>query len=306
MLPYLFRRVLLAVPTLLGVSLLAFMAIRLIPGDPAVLMAGERASDEVVEEIRHAYGFDRPVYVQYLAYMARLLQGDLGVSTRDWQPVARTLIHRFRNTLALAGVSFVMAAVLGVSTGVLCAIRPRTVFDTANMMLGLLGLSMPAYWLGLMLMLAFSVKLRWLPVGGIGTISHLVLPTLTLSMANLGIVARLTRSGVLEVIGQDYIRTARAKGLAELRVMLNHALRNALIPIVTILGLGMGALLSGAVVTETVFSWPGMGRLLIDSIFARDYPTVQAAILLLAVLAFAINLLVDLTYAFLDPRIRYA
>ncbi len=305
MLSYVARRVLLAVPVLLGVATLVFVALRLVPGDPALIMAGEVAPREVVEEIRHRLGLDRSLFVQYGIFLHQLLRMDLGRSVRTHRPVALEIWDRFPATVELAGASMLIAITVGVAVGVISAARQYSLLDHACTVGALFGLSLPGFWQGLMLMWYFSVELRWFPVVGRGTLSHLVLPAVTLGTGAIAMIARMTRSSMLEVLGQDYIRTARAKGLRERLVTLRHALRNAWIPVVTVVGLQFGALLGGAVITETVFAWPGVGRLMVDSISARDYPVVQGVVMLVAILFTFVNLGVDILYSFIDPRIRH-
>ncbi len=302
---YVLKRLLLALPVLLGVSVVVFVAIRLIPGDPAQIMAGQAATEEVVRQIRQSLGLDRPLPVQYLYFLRNVVRGDLGRSLFNGAPVVEELGQRFPRTVRLALASMVVASVIGIPAGILAATRHLSWVDTLVMLVALVGVSMPVFWLGLNLILVFSVRLQWLPAFGYETWRHLLLPSVTLGAASAAIVARMTRSAMLEVLGQDYIRTARAKGLAERVVVNRHALRNALIPVVTVLGLQLGTLLSGAVLTETVFAWPGIGRLLVDAVLARDYPIIQGATLLIAATFVALNLAVDVLYGLLDPRIRY-
>lgn len=311
---YIIRRILLIIPVLFGASLLVFIALRLAPGDPATALAGEQATPELVAQIRKDMGLDQPLPVQYVIYVAKLLQGDWGKSTKTNSPVLDEILRRLPNTITLAVSSLTLAALVGILLGVLASIKPYSWIDGGSMTLALLGVSMPVFWLGLMLMVFFAVVLpRWLglsgpifPPTGSGTWQHLVMPTITLAANSMAILARMTRATMLEVLRQDYVRTARAKGLRERGVIFRHALRNALIPVVTIMGLQFGILLSGAVLTETVFAWPGIGRLLVDSISYRDYPMVQGIILFIAMGFTFVNLAVDILYAFLDPRIHYA
>ncbi len=302
---YVIRRLLLAIPVLIGVSILVFAIIRFIPGDPARAIAGVHASPEYIEQVRRDLLLDEGIHVQYFVYMSNLLQGDLGQSTFTRRPVTTELYARFPNTLLLASTAMVIAIIIGMSAGIVSATRRYSLFDNASMLFALFGVAAPVFWLGIMFQLLFSVHLGWLPSGGIGTWKHLVLPALTLGLATTALIARITRSSMLDVLGQDYITTARSKGLVERVIVYKHALKNALIPVVTVMGLQFGTLLGGAVLTETVFSWPGVGRLMVDSILARDYPVVQGAVLLLAVFFVMINLVVDVIYAFLDPRISY-
>jgi len=302
---YIIRRVLLAIPVLVGVVTLVFLSLRLMPGDPALIMAGEAAPQEVVERIRDQLGLDRPLLVQYGIYMGNLLRGDLGQSVRTRREVTREIGFRFPATMELAAASMAIAMVFGVLAGVVSATKQYSILDYSTMVGALFGISIPVFWFGLMAMWVFSVQLGWFPVGGRGTIRHLVLPAITLGAMSTGMIARMTRSSMLEVMRQDYVRTARAKGVTERVVQLKHALRNALIPVLTIAGLQFGTLLGGSVLTETVFTWPGVGRLMVDSIMNRDYPVVQGAVLLIALVFTGVNLLVDIAYSFVDPRIRY-
>lgn len=305
MLAYATRRLLVSVPTLFGVVLLVFLMVRLAPGDPAVLLAGEFATPETLEAIRARYGLDRPLPEQFLIYLGALLRGDLGESARSRRPVLVELKTYFPNTVELASAAILVALFTGIPLGILAALRPGSGLDLGVMVLALIGVSMPVFWFGLLAILIFSVQLGWFPVAGKGTLAHLVLPAITLGVNATALLARMTRGALLEVLSQDYIRTARAKGLAERVVVFKHALRNALIPVVTVAGLEFGSLLAGAVITETIFAWPGLGQLLVGSILARDYPMVQGAVLLVATSFILVNLLVDLLYAWIDPRVRY-
>lgn len=310
---YIIRRLLLVIPVLFGVSFLVFSIIRLIPGDPATAIAGETATPQRVEAIRKELGLDEPMLKQYALFLKRAAVADFGRSLRSGLSVGSELKARLPNTLKLSVAAMLVAGVIGITAGVISATRPNSWFDTGSMALALLGVSMPVFWLGLMLMLAFSIKLPkmlgltapLLPPTGTGTWKHLVMPTITLGANSIAILARMTRSTMLEVLRRDFTRTARAKGLSERIVVYKHALKNAMIPIVTIMGLQFGTLLSGAVLTETVFTWPGIGRLIVDAILYRDYPLVQATVLVIAVGVIGVNLFVDLLYGFLDPRIRY-
>ncbi len=302
---YLVRRLLIAIPTILGVLVIVFAMVRLAPGDPALYLAGEFASPQQVQQIRERFGLDRPQHEQFIIFLGNVVQGDLGRSTRTNRPVVQDLRERFPNTLELAFAAIVVALVVGIPAGVISAVRPNTWLDYVVTLGSLIGVSMPVFWFGLLAILYFSVQLGWFPVAGRGTFAHLVLPAVTLGVSSMAIITRMTRSAMLEVMSQDFIRTARSKGLKQSLVINKHALRNALIPVVTIGGLEFGTLMAGAVLTETVFSWPGIGRLLVDSILARDYPVVQGAVLLIAISFILINLLVDLVYGLIDPRIRY-
>lgn len=305
MIEYVTRRLLMMIPILLGVSLVVFVLIRLVPGDPIVLLAGEDANPEAIRSLREQWGLDKPLYVQYLTFLWNLLRGDMGTSIRSGRSVADEISDRYLNTVNLACLSLAIALSIGILAGVASGTRPYTKMDNLSMLVALFGLSAPAFWLGLMLMWLFAVYLSLLPAVGVGTISHLVLPSVTLGAAVAASVARQTRSGILEVMRQDYVRTARSKGLPENTVIWKHVLKNAMIPVVTVAGIFFGGMLGGSIVVETVFSYPGLGKLLIDSISSRDYPVVQGLILIYAVVFSLVNLVVDLTYSYLDPRIRY-
>ena len=302
---YIIRRLLITVLLLLAITVIIFTMVRLVPGDPAVLMAGQGATKEQIELNRIRLGLDKHPVEQYVIFMGNLLRGDMGISTRTKEPVVDELRRGLPNTIRLALAAMVIAIIFGVSAGVIAGIKRNSIFDYASMLLALFGLSMPVFWLGLMLMLLFSVHLGWLPATGAYTWKHLILPAFTLGVASTAIIARMTRSSMLEVIRLDYVRTARAKGLAERLVVGRHALKNALIPVVTVIGLQMGLLLGGAVLTEIVFAWPGVGRLMVDAILARDYPVIQGVVLAIAGMFILVNLVVDIIYVYLDPRIRY-
>lgn len=305
MIQYTFRRLLIAIPSVLGVLIIVFAMVRLAPGDPATLLAGEFADAATVERIRERFGLNDSMPVQFGRFIGGVVQGDLGRSTRTNREVTADIIDYFPNTLELALAAIIVALVIGITLGIASALKPNTWVDALAMILALIGVSMPVFWFGLLAILFFSVELGWFPVAGRGTLGHLVLPAITLGVSSTGVIARMTRSAMLEVLGQDFIRTARAKGLRGGSVVLKHALRNALIPVVTIGGLEFGSLMAGAVITETVFTWPGIGRLLVQSILARDYPVVQGAVLMIALSFIIINILVDLVYAMIDPRIRF-
>ena len=302
---YILRRLGLAVPTLLGVTLIIFVMVRLIPGDPARVIAGLTASEEEVARLRVELGINRPIHVQYGIFLSRLLRGDLGLSAATRAPVIEEIQIRMRATVMLAVTSILLATVVGMTAGIVSATRQYSALDYAVMSVALFGVSIPVFWLGLMLMLLFSVYLHWLPAGGFGGPAHFVLPTVALSAFSVAIIARMTRSSLLETFNQDYVRTAHAKGVQRRAVVLRHALKNALIPILTVIGLQFGALLGGAILTETTFAWPGMGRLLVSAIGARDYPVIQGIVFTFALLFAAVNLVVDLLYAYVDPRIHY-
>jgi peptide/nickel transport system permease protein len=346
---YLIRRLISVLPTLLGVTIVIFMFLRLIPGDPAVAMLGEHAATENVERIREQLGLNRPLFLdrealeqgdlpkflnsQYLLYLGRLFRGDMGDSIHRRIPIAETLKTRFPATVELALISIIIGVVVGVVAGIVSAARRNSILDTTTMLGSLAGVSIPIYWLGLMLIMLFAVALKWLPAGGrldpaveletvtnfylidsiltgnmvalVDVLKHLALPAIALATHPMSIIARMTRSSMLEVLQEDYIRTAHAKGLRERSVLFRHALKNAFLPVITIIGLSTGTLLAGAILTETIFSWPGIGKWVYDAILARDYPIVQGGTLLIAIIFVGANLLVDLSYAFLDPRIHY-
>jgi peptide/nickel transport system permease protein len=309
---YIIRRLLQTVPVLFGVSVLAFAIMHVVPGDPVRLIAGPDAPEEVVQRIRGQLGLDRPLHQQYLSFLGRALQGDLGRSLRSRAPVTDEILARFPATLELTTASMVVAVAAGIPLGLLAAVRRSTWVDYLAMGTSLSTLSLPIFWVAIVAIWLFSLQLGWFPVSGRGGpvwewngLRHLALPALTLATASVAIISRLTRSGMLEVLAREYITTARAKGVPPLGVVGKHALKNALIPVVTVVGLQYGFLLGGAVVTETIFAWPGVGRLAMTAILQRDYPVVQGCVLLVAVLFVLINLGVDLLYGWLDPRIRY-
>jgi dipeptide transport system permease protein len=333
MLRFVLVRAALVIPTFVGMTLLAFFLIRLVPGDPIETMAGERGIDPVRHEaLRKEYGLDRPLAVQYGVYVGRVLHGDLGKSMITQEPVVREFAALFPATIELAVGAIVFALLIGLPAGMVAAVRRNSAFDHGLMGASLTGYSMPIFWWGLLLILLFSVQLGWTPVSGridvrhfvepvtgfltIDTLlsgekgafrsalAHLVLPTIVLGTYPLAIIARMTRSAMLEVLGEDYIRTARAKGLSKLRVVGLHAFRNALIPVVTVIGLQVGVLFTGAILTETIFSWPGVGKWMIEAINRRDYPVLQGGLLMLGAVVMVVNLLVDLTYFLIDPRTR--
>lgn len=298
--------------TLLGVITCVFLLLRILPGDPAQLILGEFATPETLQQVRQALGLDRPLHVQYLIYLKDIIGLDFGKSVVTRQAVMTEIAWVFPYTLHLAVAATIISSIIGILAGIISARARNTFSDHVSRLLSLIGISMPEFWFGILLVQAFSIRLNLLPaIGGgdetsyLNLLYHLILPALALGMAMAALTARMTRSSMLEVLGQDYIRTARAKGLAEETVLWKHALRNALIPIVTITGLNTGRLLGGAVIVEMVFARPGLGKLLVDSIFARDYPMVEGVITVIATLFIAVNLVVDLSYAFIDPRIRY-
>jgi ABC-type dipeptide/oligopeptide/nickel transport system permease component len=305
MLRYLIRRLLLTIPVLFGVATLVFALIHLVPGDPAQAMLGDGASQEEVLRLRHTLGLDRPLLVQYKSFMVGVLRGDLGTSFRYNAPVAAQIRERFPNTATLALAAMFVAIVFAIPLGIAAAVYRGTIVDHAAMTLALAGICMPNFWLGPLLAIVFAVRLGWLPVSGIGGFAHLVLPAITLGAALTAILARMTRASLIEELRELYVLAARARGVPGHRAVLRHAFRNSLIPIVTIVGLQFGAVLTGTIITETIFAWPGIGRLLIQAISFRDYPLVQGCILFISVTYVAMNLITDLTYGFLDPRIRF-
>jgi peptide/nickel transport system permease protein len=313
MLGFLARRLAATVPVLLFVAVFVFAMLRLTPGDPAAVLAGDNATPQQIEDIRAQLGLDEPVWTQFAIYAARLLQGDLGVSYFFNRPVADLVAQRIEPTLSLALVTILVTVVVAVPLGTLAAYRHGGWLDRLVMGFSVAGFSIPVFVLGYLLIWIFAVELRWLPVQGFTSISQglwpfierMILPASALSVIYVALIARIARASVLEVLGEDYVRTARAKGLAELAVVVRHALRNAAVPIVTVVGVGIALLIGGVVVTESVFNIPGLGRLTVDAVLARDYPTIQAVILLFSFLYVLINLLIDLTYLVLDPRIRY-
>lgn len=331
---YALKRLLALVPTLLAISFVVFFMIHLAPGDPAQSILGERATPEALSMLRHQMGLDRPLHVQYAIYLRDVLHGDLGRSISTHEEVAVELSQRFPATLELALASMIFAAFVGIAAGIYSAARRGTWVDGITMVGALVGVSMPIFWLGLMLILLFAVQLGWFPLSGRFTsgmsvvpithlaildsllrgrpdvawdaLKHLVLPAVALGTIPMAVIARMTRSSVLEILGQDYVRTARAKGLPEWKVVLKHVLKNSFIPILTVLGLEFGSLLGGAIITETIFAWPGVGRYLLLSVEARDFRAVQAGVMMVASLFVMVNLVVDLLYAVFDPRIKYS
>jgi peptide/nickel transport system permease protein len=302
---FLLRRLLLTIPVLFGVATLVFSLIHLVPGDPVQAMLGESASPQDIEQLRSRLGLDRPLYVQYVNFMRNAAVGDLGTSLRTNQPVSTVIAERMPATFELAAAAMVVALAIAIPLGVVAAVRAGTVIDHAATTLALVGISMPNFWLGPLLAIVFSVTLGWFPVSGRGTAANLVLPAITLGAPLAAILARMTRASVLEELRELYVLAARARGASRARTVIVHAFRNSLVPIVTVLGLQLGSVLTGAVITETIFAWPGVGRLLVQSISARDYPAVQGCVLLIAFTYMSTNLLVDVAYGFLDPRIRY-
>ncbi len=305
MLAYAIRRIAMTVPVLLGVATLVFALIHLVPGDPAQVMLGESASATDLTELRTRLGLDKPLLVQYREYIGGVVQGDLGTSFRYNTPVTREIGQRLGRTAELALAAMLVAVVVAIPLGVLGALYRGRWIDQLATTVSLLGVAMPNFWLGPVLAIVFAIYLGWLPVSGTGTWAHLVLPAITLGGALAAILARMTRATLVDELRELYVLAARARGIAKARTVVAHALRNSLIPVVTIIGLQLGAVLTGTIITETIFSWPGVGRLLIQAISFRDYPLVQGCILFIAVTYVTMNLLVDLVYGFLDPRIRY-
>jgi peptide/nickel transport system permease protein len=305
MFQYAIRRILLIIPVLLGVSIIVFGIMHLSPGDPAILMLGEGAPQAEYEALRQRLGLDEPIYVQYAMWIGRVVQGDFGRSIRSNRPVATEISSRLPATIELAVLATLLSVIIGIPIGVISATRPNSMLDNVTMVGALGGLAMPVFWQALMMILIFSLWLGWFPSSGrLGGWEYYVLPTLTLGTSAIAAITRMTRSTMLDTIKQDYIRTARSKGIVEQRVIYRHALRNAMIPVVTVIGLQFGSLLAGAVLTETIFAWPGIGRLAVDAIRAQDFPVVQGVIMVFAIAYALVNLLVDLIYAVIDPRLR--
>lgn len=333
MIKYIIRRLVLLIPVLFGVSLATFVVMHLFTTDPAAMILGQHATAERLEAVRVELGIDKPIYVQFGDYLSHTVQGDLGKSVITKTSITDELMKRFPATIELAIVAIIFASIMGIVLGVISAVKQNSAYDYGTMVVALMGVSMPIFWLGLMMIIVFSVILGWLPASGrigIGmqpdtitglylvdslltgnmesfwdTMKHLIMPAVALGSYSTAIIARMTRATMLETIRQDYIRTARAKGLAEKVVIVKHALRNAMIPVVTVIGLQMGSLLGGAVLTETVFSWPGIGAYVVDGIMVSDYPRVQGAVLLVGTIFVLVNLLVDVLYSYLDPRIQH-
>lgn len=334
MLKYIVKRLIMLVPVIIGVTILVFFVTHMFSTDPAALILGQHATTDDINKLRISLGLNKPIIVQYWDFLTGLIRGNLGNSLFTRTPVWNEIMSRFPATIELAVTSIILAAIFGILMGVLSAIKQNSIIDYISMIISLLGVSMPIFWLGLILMLVFGVQLHWLPVSGriqIGleptkitglylldsllthnmdsfksALQHLILPAVALASYSTAIIARMTRSTMLEVVRQDYVRTARAKGLSERPVVLDHALKNALIPVVTVIGLQFGSLLGGAMLTETIFSWPGVGYYTADAILKTDYPVVQGAVIMLAVVFVLVNLIVDIIYAFIDPRIKYS
>ena len=330
---YIIKRLLQLIPVIIGVTIIAFSLIHLAPGDPARTMLGQHATQQELNEIREKYGLDEPVYVQYGIWLNGVLHGDFGRSILTKELVVNEIAERFPNTIELAIASMIFAITIGGLAGIISASNQYSITDYTVMGIALFGISMPVFWLGIMLMLIFGVILGWLPIGGridllipfqrvtgfmvfdsiitgnfnalLSVLKHLILPALALGTIPMAIIARVTRSSMLEVLRQDFIRTERAKGLSERVVIYRHAARNAMVPVVTVIGLNFGLLLSGAILTETVFSWPGLGRLVVESVYERDYPLVVGCILIFAIVFVVVNLITDILYTYIDPRIKY-
>jgi peptide/nickel transport system permease protein/oligopeptide transport system permease protein len=299
------RRLLLAIPTLAGVLIVTFLLLYVAPGDPVMQMVGERADSATIARLRAELRLDDPLAVQFGHYAGGVVRGDLGRSYTTGRPIIQDLVERFPNTLLLAGAAMLLASVIGISLGIFSARRPGGWLDRASLGIAYVGISFPVYWVGLLLILLFAVTLRWLPPSGFGGIEYLILPALALGSRSIAFLARVTRSSMLETLGSDFVRTARAKGLRERTVVMRHALRNALIPVITVLGLDFGYYLTGSILTETIFSWPGIGRYVVNAIGRRDLPAIQGAVLFLSLVFVMVNLVTDLAYAKVDPRVRY-
>jgi peptide/nickel transport system permease protein len=302
---YILRRLLQAIPLLLLASLLVFLLLHLTPGDPVRIMLGEQASDAQVAQVRESLGLDRSLPEQYLIFLGRLLQGNLGMSIRGVRPVSELIMLALPATLQLAGAALLIAVAVGIPVGILAGLRPGSWFDNVALFIALLGQAIPSFWLGLVLIYVLALRWRIFPTSGYGELRHLILPALALAPFLAGMIIRVMRTSLIEVMRKDYIRTAYAKGITPTVVLLRHAIKNAMLPVVTIIGLQTGALLGGAVVAETVFAWPGIGQLAVNALINRDYPVVQGVVLLSAFLFVLVNLFVDLLYVALDPRIRY-
>jgi len=330
---YIIKRLLQIIPVILGVTLIAFTLIHIAPGDPVRTLLGQHATQQEIEEIRSKYSLDQPLYIQYFIWLSDVVRGDLGRSILTHEEVTIEIASRFPNTIELAIAAMIFAIIIGVFAGIISATKQYSIADYSVMGIALFGISMPVFWLGIMLMMIFGVFLGWLPIGGridllipfqritgfmvldsiitangaalISVLRHLILPAIALGTIPMAIIARTTRSSMLEILRQDFIRTERAKGLSERTVIYKHALRNAMVPVVTVIGLNFGLLLSGAILTETVFSWPGVGRLVVDSVYARDYPLVIGCILIFSLVFVIVNLITDIMYTYIDPRIHY-
>ena len=305
MISFILRRLLLAIPTLFGVLVIVFLLLYVAPGDPVQEMVGERADPETVARLRAELKLDDPLHKQFVHYAGGVVQGDLGKSYITRRPIRQDIAERFPKTLQLAGAAMLLASIVGITIGILSARVPGGWFDRISLGVAYLGISFPVYWVGLILILVFAVMLRWLPPSGYGGIEYLILPALALGSRSIAFLARVTRSAMLDVLGSDFVRTARAKGQSERVVITKHALRNALIPIITVLGLDFGYYLTGSILTETIFGWPGLGRYVVNAIARRDLPAIQGAVLFLSTVFVMVNLLTDLAYAKADPRVAY-
>jgi peptide/nickel transport system permease protein/oligopeptide transport system permease protein len=303
---FIIRRLMLSIPTLIGVMIVVFLLLYVAPGDPVQDMVGERADAETIARLRKELHLDEPLPKQFVLYAGGVIRGDLGNSYITQRPIIRDIKERFPKTLLLAGSAMLLASILGISIGVLAARNPGGWFDRLSLGFAYLGISFPVYWVGLILMLIFAVNLRWLPPSGYGGVKYLILPALALGSRSIAFLARVTRSSMLEVLGGDFVRTARAKGLRERVVVARHALRNALIPIITVLGLDFGYYLTGSILTETIFSWPGIGRYVVNAIARRDLPAINGTVLFLSIVFVLVNLITDLAYAKADPRVAYS
>ena len=304
MIQYFLKRLLQVIPVLLGVIIITFVLMYIIPGDPVVSMVGERYSEETVQRLRQELHLDDPLPLQFLRYVGNVLQGNFGNSFITGEPVAALIIEKFPNTMMLAITAMFFAILIGLTAGIMSSVRPGSFMDRGIMVLALAGISAPVFWVGLILVLVVGVMLQWLPPTGFGGIEYLILPALTLGLRSAAYLARLTRATMLEVLSHDYIRTARSKGLPEWKVFIKHAFPNTLIPVITIIGTDFGSYLSGAVLTESIFGWPGIGRLALEAIMKRDFPVIQGTVLFMAIMFVLMNVLVDLLYGVVDPRIR--
>ena len=302
---FIVRRLLLAIPTLFGVLVVAFLLLYVAPGDPVMSMVGERADEETIARLRRELRLDQPVYVQFGHYVGGVVRGDLGRSYITNRPIQQDIRERFPKTLQLAGAAMLLAAFVGITLGILSAWRPGGIIDRIGLATAYLGVSFPVFWVGLLLILLFAVTLQWLPPSGAGGWKYLILPAVALGMRSIAFLARMTRSAMLDALSSDFVRTARAKGLGERGVIARHALRNASIPIITVLGLDFGSYLTGSILTETIFSWPGLGRYVVNAIARRDLPAIQGSVLFLSTVFVLVNLIPDLAYAKADPRVSY-
>lgn len=302
---YILRRLISMIPVIIGITLITFILINVVPGDPVINMMEKRADEKTIANIRHQLGLDRPLYIQYLDFLNKAIRGNLGKSFYNNQDVMKTILQRFPTTVKLSLTSMLLAVVIGITIGIISSVKQYSFFDHFTMVLALIGISAPVFWVAIILQLIFGLRLKWFPISGFYGAKFMVLPAITLGTRYAASIARMTRSSMLEVVRQDYIRTARAKGLAEKVVIYRHALKNALIPVVTLIGLQVGGLLAGSILTETVFGIPGLGRLSIEGINNRDFPVIQGTVLFTALVFVFTNLFVDISYSFLDPRIRY-